>query len=30
VTALLSRREHGGLPRYDETSVGALRELIAA
>jgi Glycosyl transferase family 2 len=30
VTALLSRREHGGLPRYDETSVAALRELIAA
>jgi hypothetical protein len=30
VTALLSRREHGGLPRYDETSVAALRELMAA
>src|SRR6185437_1499141 len=30
VTALLSRREHGGLPRYDETSVAALREIIPA
>jgi hypothetical protein len=30
VTALLSRREHAGLPRYDETSVAALRELLAA
>jgi hypothetical protein len=30
VTALLSRREHGGLPRYDETSIAALRELMAA
>lgn len=30
VSALLSRREHGGLPRYDETSVAGLRELIAA
>jgi hypothetical protein len=30
VAALLSRREHGGLPRYDETSVAELRELMAA
>jgi Glycosyl transferase family 2 len=30
VTAVLSRRGHGGLPRYDETSVAALRELMAA
>lgn len=30
VHALLSRREHGGLPRYDETSLQALRTRTAA
>jgi hypothetical protein len=30
VHALLSRREHGGLPRYDETSIGTLRARVAA
>lgn len=30
VDAVLSRREHSGLPRFDETSVDALRALVAA
>jgi Glycosyl transferase family 2 len=30
VQALLSRHEHGGLPRYDETSIQALRTQMAA
>ena len=30
VDAVLSRREHRGLPRYDETSLDALRTLVAA
>ena len=30
VDAVFSRREHGGLPRYDETSLDGLRALIGA
>jgi hypothetical protein len=30
VDAVFSRREHGGLPRYDETSLDGLRVLIGA
>jgi len=30
VDAVLSRREHDGLPRYDDTSIAALRALLAA
>ena len=30
VAAVFSRREHDGLPRYDETTMGALRGLLAA